>query len=148
MKLKYFIPSFVVAVAAMFTGCSDDKDPTYLNEIRVSSSYVALNTNGGSTSIDITTTGSWQIANAPEWLTVSPSSGTGSGTVTFTAAAGVGRTAEVLLTCDGKTQRINVIQGIATVSTATCAEVLAGPDSKTYRVSGTVTSIANTTYGN
>ena len=148
MKLKYFIPSFVVAVAAMFTGCSDDKDPTYLNEIRVSSSYVALNTNGGSTSIDITTTGSWQIANAPEWLTVSPSSGTGSGTVTFTAAAGVGRTAEVLLTCDGKTQRINVIQGIATVSTATCAEVIAGPDSKTYRVSGTVTSIANTTYGN
>lgn len=148
MKLKYFIPSFVVAVAAMFTGCSDDKDPTYLNEIRVSSSYVALNTDGGSTSIDITTTGSWQIANAPEWLTVSPSSGTGSGTVTFTAAAGVGRTAEVLLTCDGKTQRINVIQGIATVSTATCAEVLAGPDSKTYRVSGTVTSIANTTYGN
>ena len=148
MKLKYFIPSFVVAVAAMFTGCSDDKDPTYLNEIRVSSSYVALNTDGGSTSIDITTTGSWQIANAPEWLTVSPSSGTGSGTVTFTAAAGVGRTAEVLLTCDGKTQRINVIQGIATVSTATCAEVIAGPDSKTYRVSGTVTSIANTTYGN
>ncbi len=148
MKLKYFIPSFVVAVAAMFTGCSDDKDPTYLNEIRVSSSYVALNTDGGSTSIDITTTGSWQIANAPEWLIVSPSSGTGSGTVTFTAAAGVGRTAEVLLTCDGKTQRINVIQGIATVSTATCAEVIAGPDSKTYRVSGTVTSIANTTYGN
>lgn len=148
MKLKYFIPSFVVAVAAMFTGCSDDKDPTYLSEIRVSSSYVALDTNGGTTSIDITTAGSWSIANAPEWLTVSPTSGTGSGTVSFSAAAGVGRTAEVLLNCNGKTQRINVIQGIATVSTATCAEVLAGPDSKTYRVTGTCTKIANTTYGN
>ena len=148
MKLKYFIPSFVVAVAAMFTGCSDDKDPTYLSEIRVSSSYVALDTNGGTTSIDITTAGSWAIANAPEWLTVSPTSGTGSGTVSFSAAAGVGRTAEVLLNCNGKTQRINVIQGIATVSTATCAEVLAGPDSKTYRVTGTCTKIANTTYGN
>ena len=45
-------------------------------------------------------------------------------------------------------QRINIIQGIATVSNATCAEVLAGPDSKTYRVTGTVTKIVNTTYGN
>jgi hypothetical protein len=30
----------------------------------------------------------------------------------------------------------------------TCAEVIAGPDSKTYQVTGTVTAIANTTYGN
>lgn len=41
-----------------------------------------------------------------------------------------------------------MIQGLSTVSNATCAEVIAGPDSKTYRVTGTVTSIANTTYGN
>ena len=64
------------------------------------------------------------------------------------ADAGEGRTAEVLSTCAGKTQHIHVIQGIATVSNATCAEVLAGPDSKTYRVTGTVTKIVNTTYGN
>ena len=148
MKLRYFIPSLMAVVAAMFTGCSDDNDPTYLSEIRVSQSYVALSTGGGSTSIDIQAAGSWTVSGAPDWLTVSPASGSGSGTITFSAAAAEGRTAEVLISCEGKTQRINVIQGLATVSTATCAEVIAGPDSKTYRVTGTVTSIVNTTYGN
>ena len=34
MKLRYFIPSFVAVVAAMFTGCSNnDYDPTYLSEM-------------------------------------------------------------------------------------------------------------------
>ena len=86
----------------------------------------------------------------PSWLTVSPTSGsTGETTVNFSAPAALdGRTAEILLTCNGATQRINVIQGVATVSNATCAEVNAGPDSKTYRVTGTVTNIVNTTYGN
>ena len=149
MKLRYFIPSFVAVVAAMFTGCSNnDYDPTYLSEIRVSQSYVALDVNGGSSSIDLTATGAWTITGAPDWLTVTPASGSGAATINFTAGPGVGRTAELQIECGGRTQRINIIQGIATVSNATCAEVIAGPDSKTYRVSGTVTSIANTTYGN
>ena len=148
MKLKYFFPFFLAVVAAIFTGCSDDNDPTYFDEIRVSQSYVSLDTNGGSTSIDIKANGSWTVSEVPEWLTVSPASGTGNGTITFSADAGEGRTTEDLITCEGKTQRINIIQGIATVSNATCAEVLAGPDSKTYRVTGTVTKIVNTTYGN
>ena len=148
MKLRYFIPSLMAVVAAMFTGCSDDNDPTYFGEIRVSQSYVSLSTSGGSTSINVEATGSWSVSGAPDWLTVSPASGTGNGTITFSADAAEGRTAEVLISCEGKTQHINVIQGIATVSNATCAEVIAGPDSKTYRVTGTVTNIANTTYGN
>lgn len=148
MKLKYFFPFFVAVVAAMFTGCSDDDDPTYFDEIRVSQSYVSLNPQGGSTSIDIMAKGSWTVSEVPEWLTVTPASGTGNGTITFSAGEGEGRTAEVLITCEGKVQRINIIQGIATVSDATCAEVLAGPDSKSYRVTGTVTKIVNTTYGN
>lgn len=148
MKLKYIIPSFLTAVAA-FVGCSNnDYEPTYLSEIQVSQSYVSLNTSGGSSTIQIHANGSWSFSEVPNWLTVTPASGTGSSAVSFSAEAGEGRTAEVLLNCDGKTQRINVIQGIATVSNATCAEVLAGPDSKNYRVSGTVTKIANTTYGN
>ena len=148
MKLRYFIPSLVAVVAAVFTGCSDKQEPTYLSEIQVSQSYVSLSTSGGSASINVQTTGSWSVSGAPEWLTVSPASGTGSGVITFSAEAAEGRTAEVLISCGDKTQRINIIQGIATVSTATCAEVLAGPDSKNYRVTGTCTKIANTTYGN
>ena len=121
MKLRYFIPSLVAVVAAMFTGCNDDKDPTYLSEIRVSQSMIPIS---------------------------SPASGSGNGTITFSAEAAEGRTAEIQINCQGQTQRINIIQGLATVSTATCAQVLAGPDSKTYRVTGAVTKIANTTYGN
>lgn len=149
MKLRYFIPTLMAVAAAVFAGCASDKnEPTYLSEIQVSQSYVSLNTEGGSTSIDVRAAGSWAFSEVPEWLTITPATGTGSTSVTFSAEAGIGRTAEVLLTCEGKTQRINVIQGIAEVATATCAEVLAGPDSKTYRVTGTCTRIANTTYGN
>ncbi len=57
MKLKYFFPFFVAVIAAMFTSCSDDNDPTYFDEIRVSQSYVSLSTSGGSTSIDIKANG-------------------------------------------------------------------------------------------
>lgn len=148
MKLKYFIPSLVAVIAAVFTGCSDDKDPTYLDGLRVSQSYVSLDTKGGSASIDVTANGSWTVSGAPTWLTVSPASGSGNGSITFSAGAGEGRTAELKLTCEGQTQIIKIIQGIVTIQNATCAEVMAGPDSKTYRVTGTVTKIANTTYGN
>ena len=149
MKLKYFIPSLVAVVAAMFTGCSEDQDPTYLDGLRVSQSYVALPTTGSPTaSIEVTANGSWTISGAPDWLTVSPTSGTGSGTVSFSAAAAEGRTAEVILTCGDLTQRINVIQGIASVQNATCAEVLAGPEAKTYRVTGVCVDNPDNQYGN
>lgn len=151
MKLRYLIPSFI-AIVAMFVSCSDDNDPTYLDEVQVSSSYMAIAEAGGSTSIQVKATSEWSISaeGIPAWLTVSPMSGSaGETTVTFSAEkAPDGRTAELLLTCGGKTQHINVIQGLSTVSVATCAEVIAGPDSKTYRVTGTVTRIANTVYGN
>ena len=45
-------------------------------------------------------------------------------------------------------QFVIVRQGSLDASSATCAEVLAGSDGKTYRVKGTCTAIANTTYGN
>jgi hypothetical protein len=147
MKLRYFIPSLIAVFAALFTSCSDKQEPTFLDEIRVSKSYVSLDTNGGSTTIDITTNGNWTVSEIPEWLTVSPTSGSGIGKITFSAEEGVGRTAEVIITCEGKTQRINIIQGIATISNATCAEVMTGPE-KTYRVTGVCTKIVNTTYGN
>ena len=150
MKLKYIFAS-IVATLALAVSCQKEADH-YLQEVQVSSSYVALSTGvGANTSITVTATESWSIAvpNTADWLTVSPTSGgAGETNVTFSAPAGEGRNAEVILTCAGKTQRINVIQGIVTVSNATCAQVLAGPDDKTYRVTGVVTSIVNTTYGN
>lgn len=114
MKLRYFIPSIVAVVAAMFTSCSDDNNPTYLDEVRVSSSYVALPQDGGTNSISITTADSWSIAeeSIPSWLTVSPTSGgVGVGSITFKADATTdGRECELLINCGGKVQRINVLQ--------------------------------------
>jgi hypothetical protein len=149
MKIKNILVS-LVAILALAAGCNQIEPDHYLSEVKVSSSYVAINMGGGSTDITVDATAGWSIAGAPSWLTISPASGSaGSTKVSFSAPSTLdGRTAEVVLTCDGKTQNINVIQGLAVVSPATCAEVIAGPDSKTYRVTGVCTSIANTNYGN
>lgn len=60
MKLKYIIPSFI-AVIAMFTGCSDDNEPTYLDNLKVSSSYVAFDVEGGTQKITVTATEDWSM---------------------------------------------------------------------------------------
>ena len=151
MKLKYIFAS-IVATLALAVSCNKEADH-YLSEVKLSSSYVSLNTGlGANTSITVTTTDSWTItvdADAAKWLTVSPMSGNaGETTINFSAPAGEGRTADVILTCAGKTQHINVIQGVATVSNATCAQIIAGPNGKTYRVTGICKNIYNTTYGN
>ena len=150
MKLKYFISFF--ALVALLAGCSDDDAMTLLDEIQVSSSYVSIDVAGGSNTITLNAKEAWTFdaEELPAWLTVSPmNGGAGETQVTFTApAAPDGRTAVLHVKCADKIQTINVIQGLAVVSEATCAEVIAGPESKTYRVTGTVKSIVNTTYGN
>ena len=148
MKIKNIIAA-LFAVLAITVGCAVEEDH-YLSEVSLSTTYVAITMNGGSTPVQIDATDSWSITGAPSWLTISPASGSaGQSTINFSAASTLdGRTAEVVLTCGGKTQNINVIQGLATVSKATCAEVIAGPESKTYLVTGICTRIANTSYGN
>ncbi|MBR5700797.1 MAG: BACON domain-containing protein [Bacteroidales bacterium] len=148
MKAKYIILSLIASLAVL-VGC-EKEGFHFLDGLKVDSSYVSVPLAGGSNTIMVSSDASWTITDIPEWLTVSPASGSaGETTVAFSAAAALdGRETTVLLTSEGKTQRINVIQGVSVVSTASCAEVLAGPDSKTYRVTGTVTGIVNTTYGN
>lgn len=155
MKLKRIVP-ILIAILALITSCADEATVTLLDEIQVSSSYVSIPVAGGSTSITVKAKDNWTLEkvvskkDSVKWLTVSSTSGTaGESTLTFTAPSAIdGRSAEVLLQCGGKTQRINVIQGLSKIASATCAEVIAGPDSKTYQVTGVCTSIANTTYGN
>ena len=150
MKLKYFISFF--ALVALLASCSDDDTVTLLDELQVSSSYVSIDEAGGSNTITVTAKEAWSFdaEELPGWLTVSPMNGSAGETkVTFSAEATPdGRTTVLHVACADKKQTINVIQGLATVSEATCAQVIEGPESKTYRVTGTVKSIVNTTYGN
>ena len=149
MKLKYFFPLFIAAFALMVS-CDDEFSPTLLDEIQVSSSYVAIPLTGGSESITVTASEGWTVESSITWLTISSASGSaGESTLTFSAEGALdGRKGEVKIQCGGVTQRINVIQGLATVAPATCADVIAGPNDKTYLVTGVCTAITNTLYGN
>ncbi len=150
MKLKYFLSFF--ALVALLTSCSDDDSMTLLDEIKVSSSYVSIDVNGGSNTITVNSKEAWSFdeQEIPDWLTITPKTGgAGETKVTFSApAVSDGRNTVLHIACADKTQTINVIQGLAVVNEATCAEVIAGPESKNYRVTGVVASIVNTTYGN
>lgn len=155
MKIKYIFPIFFAALALM-TSCNEEQSMTLLDEIQVSSSYVSIPVAGGSTSITVTAKDSWTAEkvttdkNKVEWLTISSASGNaGEATLTFTAPAAIdGRNAEVLIKSGGKTQRVNIIQGLSKISPAKVSEVNAGPDGKTFQVTGVCTSIVNTDYGN
>ncbi len=155
MKLKNIFP-FFVAMLALMTSCNDEETMTLLPEIQVSSSFVTLPQDGGSTSITVTAKDSWTAEkvttekDAVEWLTISSTTGAAGETeISFSAPSAIdGRTAEVLLNCAGKTQRINIMQGLAQISEATVEEAKAAPDGKTLRITGVCTNITNTLYGN
>lgn len=150
MKLRYIFTALVAGLA-LLTSCEKQEIKTQLDEVQVSSSYVAIPMEGGSTQILLTATDSWQISGAPDWLTVEPASGSAveEQTVAFSAEKTVdGRTATLVIECAGKTQYINVLQGVPGITPATCAEVINGIEGKTYLVTGICTAIANTQYGN
>lgn len=155
MKFKYLLPLFI-AFFALMTSCDEDETATVLKEVQVSTSFVALPVEGGSTKITVTAQDSWTAEKVPtkkdnlEWLTISTTAGSaGESEITFSAPSAIdGRTAQVLLKSGGKTQRINVMQGLAQISEATVAQAKAAPDGKTLRMSGVVSSIVNTEYGN
>ena len=170
MKLRYFA-YILVASAALATACQKEVKEHYLSEVTVSTSYVSIPMEGGSASFTVTTTESWAMVEnfslptgekdedgkeiykgsvLPAWLNATSVSGS-AGTVEVVLSAEEtldGREATLKISCGDKIQNVNVIQGIAVISEATCAEISAGPDSKTYIVTGVVTSLNSDTYGN
>lgn len=151
MRLKNIFSLLLLGVVALLASCSSDDDITVLKDLQVSKSYVSIPKAGGSDTITIKANSDWKLEHAPEWVTLSDSVGTAGVTdVIFKADAySYGRSSDAMtITCNGQVQHINIVQGEVTITDATCAEVLAGPDNKTYQVTGTVTAISNTTYGN
>ena len=86
----------------------------------------------------------------PVWLAADKlQGGAGETAITFSAeATSGGREFELTLVCGNNRQFIRVRQGSLEAVSATCKDVIDGPDGKTYKVKGVCTAIANTTYGN
>ena len=159
MKLRYIIPMFMAAVT-MLVGCSEDEEKSTLSQIQVSQSVISLAAGEEAdpadkefeTTITLKANGNWEFKDVPEWLTITPvSGGAGQQDVVFKAKKTTeSRSAFLKLLCNGQEQEVNVQQIAKKVDIplSTCAQIIAGEDGKTYRVKGTVKSIANTTYGN
>lgn len=144
MKLKYIFTALVAALT-LAVGCEDDIE-TYLDEVRVSSSYVAISAAGGSQTITVNAKSDWSFGDIPEWVKVSPTTGVAGETeVTFKAEATTAtKEAMLYLTCDGKSQIINVLQQTKKVEleVTPLKEFLAAEVGPTvYRIAGTITRI-------
>ena len=171
MKSKYIYIIGVVLAALAFAACSDDDEKAgSLDSIALDKTYLTIPMTGGDVNLTIKARTEWAFDKVvkvgthkddagktitdydclPTWLTASAlSGGAGETTITFHAdAATSGREVELCILAGKDKQFVIVRQGSLDASSATCAEVLAGSDGKTYRVKGTCTAIANTTYGN
>ena len=73
MKIKNILVS-LVAILALAAGCNQIEPDHYLNEVKVSSSFVSLSMDGGSSTITVEATDSWTIPTMPNWLSISPAS--------------------------------------------------------------------------
>ncbi|MDE7128148.1 MAG: DNA-binding protein [Bacteroidales bacterium] len=176
MKLRYLFFA-IVSCVLLFAGCKESYEIAQLDEIQLSQTFVCIPVEGGSTKVSLTAKTEWEFDKIfsvnvldengnkvkdedgkyvyenvalPDWLDVSPLSGdAGEFELTFSAEGSeAGRETSLAILANGKKQHITVRQGEILASEATCAEVIAGADGKTYIVEGVCTRIANTTYGN
>ena len=158
MKLKYIIPSFM-AVVAMLVGCNEKFEAAHLDDLRVSSSYIAISADGTyPAEFTISAKSDWQIKNVPDWLTFSPQSGSAGDTkVTITAPATTdSRVATVKIYCDGGIMDVVISQTAKKIEPVviSVAQALAiikdNPGGSVARVKGIVCKIDEISpqYGN
>ncbi len=142
MKLRYIFPA-VIAAVAMFASCSE-KENLYLDNLQVSSSYIAINAEGGEFSVDVTATEDWTMdfdvdvigkkldkvkgivndttqvkqldTDANSWFTASVRQGSkGKTTVKFSAeATTASRSSNIVIKAGDKVQNLVVSQKVAT----------------------------------
>lgn len=149
MKFKNIL-SAILFSAALFAGCAKDEATDSLKSIQVSQTYLSIAPAGSTVSVDVTSSVAWSLKSDQDWLGVSATSGgAGQTRISFSApACEYGREAVVQIAAGVHTQFITVRQGEMTVETVTCKEAMEGTEGKTFRVTGAVTSIVNTQFGN
>ena len=167
MKLRYLF-SIVLSTVLLFAGCVKEGPTGSYDNIKLSQTYLSIPEEGGSVEVTLTATEAWSFvssktwpevitekdgaeARTPSWLSAASvmSGEAGEYKITFSAEASAsGHEIDIEVKAGSNTQILRVRQGSLEASSATCAEIIAGPDGKTYRTKGTCTAIANTTYGN
>ena len=156
MKFKYIIASLAAAVA-LFAGCTPELEPVAkMKGLEVSNDYITIPTEGTAVTVTIKGDEDW-TASIPDtkvdWLTIAPAAGAAGEevTVSFSATESTAaRKTEVNIVMGKKTKIINVNQAAPAgveVPASTIKDVFDGPD-KTYKVTGKVTKITGTNYGN
>lgn len=167
MKLRYLF-SIILSSVLLFSSCEEQPTESWDN-IKLDKTYLSISEEGGTATLKVEATEDWKFvvddvwpevikrdkegnveSSTPSWLAADKMSGAaGETTVTFTAEATTsGRELELQIKAGENTQFIRVRQGSMTVTKATVAEIIAGPEGKLYEVTGICTAVANTTYGN
>ena len=167
MKLRYLF-SIILSSVLVFASCEEKITDSWEN-IKLDQTYLSIAENGGSATLTIDATEDWAFvtddvwpekserdkegnitSSTPSWLKADKMSGAAGQTkVTFTAeGTASGRELELKIKAGDNVQFVRVRQGSMTVTKATVAEIIAGPEGKLYEVKGVCTAVANTTYGN
>lgn len=158
MKLRNIFTMLAAALGFTFVGCEQQEQ--FLDEVKVSKSYISLPVGGGEAKIEVDAVADWSIVawdaeamkevEIPEWLTVEPASGSkGKAEVVFSAELTT-ESREVLLhlNCGVACQMLNVVQvtELKDPEIQTCKWINEnGEDGVVYRAKGVVT-IVNPTY--
>ena len=154
MKLRNIFTLLAAALSLAFVGCQEQE--RFLDEVKVSKSYVAIPVEGDEVKIQVEALAEWNITawdakaekniEIPEWLTITPMSGAaGKSEVTFAAGATT-ETREVMLhlDCCDASQVLNVMQMASKPEAAltTCKFVLeSGVVDQFYRIKAKVAEI-------
>ena len=153
MKFKSILT--LIFSTLLLAGCSEDQVLGTFNDLNLSTTYISIPAEGGTVNVTLNAGEAWEFSGEkdfaiPEWIKVSQTSGeAGKTELTFSAeASNSGREAEMKIVAGSKSQFLKVRQGDMTASIATCKEVNEAPDGKNFVVSGTITKIVNTQYGN
>ena len=158
MKLRYLF-SIILSSALLFAGCTKDEPTDSFDNFKLSETYLSISEEGGTAVLTVNSDKDWSFMETdpndkdykwPSWLTADKMSGAAGETVVTLSAekSDAGREAEIKIKNGNLMQFFRVRQGSMTPVSATCKEVIDGPDGKTFRVKGVCTSIANTLYGN
>lgn len=153
MKFKSILT--LIFSTLLLAGCSEDQVLGAFDDLNLSTTYISIPAEGGDVQVTLTAPEAWEFSTEkgfvmPDWIAVSQTSGeAGKTELIFSAeASNSGREAEMKIISGAKSLFLKVRQGDMTASTATCKEVNEAPDGKSFVVSGTITKIVNTEYGN